>query len=59
MREVDEAGQRLSYRFTLRLEDAAGTVREAGGSAAFRLENGKFAAVTVESDDGGGGGPIA
>ena len=63
--EVDEAGQRLSYRFTQRLEDAGGTVREAGGSAAFRLENGKLAAVTVESDGdgggsgGGGGGPIA
>ena len=51
--EIDEAEQRLSSRFTLRLEDADGNARETGGTAAFRLEGGKFAAVTVESDDGG------
>ena len=50
--EVDEAGQRLTCRFTLRLEDAEGRVSEAGGSADFRLANGKLAAVTVKSDDG-------
>ena len=51
--EVDEAGQRLSCRFALRLEDAGGRARETGGSAEFRLENGKLAAVLVEGDDGG------
>lgn len=50
--EVDEAGQRLTCRFTLRLEDAEGRAREARGSADFRLVNGKLATVTVESDDG-------
>ena len=53
--DVDEAGQRLSYRFTLRLEDAEGKAHEAAGRADFRLENGKLAAVTVEGD---GGGPM-
>ena len=48
--EVDEAGQRSVCRFTLRLEDAEGRVREIGGQADFRLENGKLAAVTVGSD---------
>ena len=56
--EVDVAGQRLTSRFTLRLVDAEGKAREAGGSAAFRLVNGKFAEVTVEGDGGGGGGPM-
>ena len=48
--EVDEAAQTSVCRFTLRLEDAEGRARETGGQAAFRLENGKLAAVTVESD---------
>ena len=34
------------------LEDAEGHAREIAGHAAFRLENGKLAAVTVESDGG-------
>ena len=53
--EVDEAAQRSTCRFTLRLEDAGGHAHEAGGTADFRLENGKLAAVTVESD---GSGPL-
>ena len=48
--EVDEATQQSSCQFTLRLEDAEGRARELGGRATFRLENGKLAAVTVESD---------
>ena len=48
--EVDEAAQRSTCRFALRLEDAEGRAREIGGRATFRLENGKLAAVTVESD---------
>ena len=48
--EVDEAAQQSACRFSLRLEDAKGRAREVGGSATFRLENGKLAAVTVESD---------
>ena len=50
--EVDEAAQRSTCRFTLRLEDAEGRAHETSGQAAFRLENGKLAAVTVESDGG-------
>ncbi len=50
--EIDVDAQRLTSRYTLRLEDAEGRVREAGGRAAFRLEKGKLAAVTVESDGG-------
>ena len=50
--EVDEAAQRSTCRFTLRLEDAEGRAREIGCEATFRLENGKLAEVTVESDDG-------
>ena len=50
--EADEAAQRSTCRFTLRLEDAEGHAREFAGHAAFRLENGKLAAVTVESDGG-------
>ena len=53
--EVDVAGQRLASRFTLRLEDGDGKAREAAGRAAFRLENGKLAEVSVEGD---GGGPM-
>ena len=48
--EVDEAAQRSTCRFALRLEDAAGRAREIDGRATFRLENGKLSAVTVESD---------
>ena len=51
--EVDEAAQRSTCQFILRLEDAEGRAREVGGTATFRLENGKLAAVTVESDRGG------
>ena len=50
--EADEAAQRSTCRFTLRLENAKGHAREIAGHAAFRLENGKLAAVTVESDGG-------
>ena len=50
--EADEVAQRSTCRFTLRLEDAEGHAREVAGQAAFRLENGKLAAVTVESDGG-------
>ena len=50
--EADEVAQRSTCRFTLRLEDAEGHAREIAGHAAFRLENGKLAAVTVESDGG-------
>ena len=50
--EADEAAQRSTCRFTLRLEDAEGRAHETSGQAAFRLENGKLAAVTVESDGG-------
>ena len=53
--EVDEAAQQSTCRFTLRLEDAEGRAREVSGKATFRLENGKLAAVTVESD---GSGPL-
>ena len=51
--EVDEAGQRSTCRFTLRLEDAEGGAHETRGRAEFHLGNGKLAAVTVESDGGG------
>ena len=51
--EVDEAAQRSTCQFSLRLEDADGHAREAGGKATFRLENGKLAAVTIESDGSG------
>ena len=47
---VDEAAQRSTCRFILRLEDAEGRTQETGGRAEFRLENGKLAAVTIESD---------
>ena len=50
--EVDEAAQRSTCRFTLRLEDAEGRAHETSGRAEFKLENGKLAAVTVESDGG-------
>ncbi len=50
--EADEVAQRSTCRFTLRLEDAEGHTREIAGQADFRLENGKLAAVTVESDGG-------
>ena len=50
--EVDEAAQRSNCRFILRLEDAEGRAQETSGQAEFRLENGKLAAVTIESDDG-------
>ena len=50
--DVDEAGQRSTCRFALRLEDTEGGVRETSGEATFRLENGKLAAVTVESNGG-------
>ena len=50
--EVDEAAQRSTCRFTLRLEDAEGRASEKSGRADFDLENGKLAAVTVESDGG-------
>ena len=50
--EADEVAQRSTCRFTLRLEDAEGHAREIAGQAAFRLENGKLATVTVESDGG-------
>jgi len=50
--EVDEAEQRSACRFTLRLEDAEGRAHEISGRAAFHLEGGKFAAVTIESDGG-------
>ncbi len=58
--EIDVEGQRLTSRYTLRLEDAEGRVREAGGRAAFRLEKGKLADVVVDGDggDGDGGGPM-
>ena len=51
--EVDEARQRSTCQFSLRLEGADGRGREVGGSAVFRLENGKLAAVTIESDGNG------
>ena len=51
--EVDEAAQRLTCRFTLKLEDADGRAHETSGRAEFHLGNGKLAAVTVESDGGG------
>ena len=51
--DVDEAAQRLTCRFTLRLEDAGGRAQETSGRAEFHLESGKLAAVTVESDGGG------
>ena len=50
--DVDEAAQRLTCRFSLRLEDAEGRAHETGGRAAFHLGNGKLATVTVESDGG-------
>ena len=50
--EVDEAAQRSTCRFTLRLEDAEGRASEKSGRADFDLGNGKLAAVTVESDGG-------
>ncbi|MDE0051485.1 MAG: nuclear transport factor 2 family protein [Rhodospirillales bacterium] len=53
--EVDEAAQRSTCQFILRLEDAEGQARAVGGTATFRLENGKLATVTVESD---GSGPL-
>ena len=53
--EVDEAAQQSTCQFTLRLEDAEGRAHEVGGMATFRLENGKLAAVTVESN---GSGPL-
>ena len=53
--EVDEAAQRSTCQFSLRLEDADGRTREVSGKATFRLENGKLAAVTIESD---GSGPL-
>ena len=49
--EVDEAAQRSTCHFTLRLEDAEGRAHETSGRAEFHLGNGKLAAVTVESDD--------
>ena len=51
--QVDEAGQRSTCRFTLRLEDGEGGARETSGRAEFHLGNGKLATVTVESDGGG------
>ena len=48
--EVDEAGQRSTCRFTLKLEDTEGHARETSGRAEFHLGKGKLAAVTVESD---------
>ena len=53
--DIDEAAQRLTCRFSLRLEDAEGNARETGGRAEFRLENGKLAVVTVTGD---GDGPM-
>ena len=50
--EVDEAQQRSTCRFTLRLEDAEGRAQETSGRAEFHLGNGKLATVTVESDGG-------
>ena len=47
---VDEAGQRSTCCFTLRLEDAEGRARETSGRTEFHLGNGKLATVTVESD---------
>ena len=51
--EADEAAQRSTCRFVLRLEDADGNARDSTGRAEFRLENGKFAAVTIEGDAAG------
>ncbi len=51
--EVDEAAQRSTCQFSLRLEDAKGGARAVSGKATFRLENGKLAAVTIESDGSG------
>ena len=51
--DVDEAGQRSTCRFTLRLEDGEGRVQETSGRAEFHLGNGKLAAVTIESDGDG------
>ena len=51
--DVDEAAQRLTCRFTLRLEDAEGGAHETRGRAEFHLGNGKLATVTVESDGDG------
>ena len=48
--DVDEATQRSTCRFTLRLEDAEGKTHETDGRAEFHLGNGKLATVTVESD---------
>ena len=48
--DVDEAAQRLTCRFALRLEDAEGGAHETRGRAEFHLGNGKLATVTVESD---------
>lgn len=51
--DVDEAAQRLTCRFILKLEDAEGRAREASGRTEFHLGNGKLATVTVENDGGG------
>ena len=48
--EVDEAAQRSSCRFTLRLEDADGRAQETSGRAEFNLQNAKLAVVVIESD---------
>ena len=50
--DVDEAGQRSTCRFTLRLEDTEGRAQETSGGATFDLGNGTLATVIVESDGG-------
>ena len=50
--DVDEAAQRLTCRFTLKLEDAEGRARETAGRAEFHLGNGKLATITVENGGG-------
>ena len=51
--DVDEPGQRLACRFSLRLEDALGGIRETAGRSDFLLDNGKLKAVSVTGGDDG------
>ena len=51
--DVDEARQRSTCRFTLRLEDAEGGAHETHGRATFHLGNGKLLGVAVVSVGGG------
>ncbi|MDE0389038.1 MAG: nuclear transport factor 2 family protein [Rhodospirillales bacterium] len=51
--DVDEAAQRSTCHFTLKLEDADGKTHETDGRAEFRLVNGKLAIVLVDGDYSG------